>query len=85
MPDLIVPNQARFIKGRQAADIAQLLRSIMSYASSVPTGNAIVFLDQEKTYDRVSYDYSEPLSIVPSSIVTPYENSVYSHTSFHTH
>jgi hypothetical protein len=24
-------------------------------------------------------DYSQPLSIVPSSIVTPYENSVYSH------
>src|SRR6185295_2710908 len=57
MPDLIAPNQAGFIKGRQAADIAQLLRSILSYASSVPTGEAIVFLDQEKAYDRVSYDY----------------------------
>src|SRR6185295_7200329 len=57
MPNLIAPNQAGFIKGRQTADIAQLLRSIMSYASSYPTTDAIVFLDQEKAYDRVSYDY----------------------------
>src|SRR6185295_18377455 len=48
MPDLIAPNQAGFIKGRQTADIAQLLRSIMSYASSNPTTDAIVFLDQGK-------------------------------------
>src|SRR6185295_16190626 len=57
MPDLIAPNQAGFIKGRQMADIAQLLQSIMSYASLNPTNDAIVFLDQEKAYDRVSYDY----------------------------
>ena len=57
MPDLIAPNQAGFIKGRQTADIAQLLQSIMSHASFNPSGDAIVFLDQEKTYDRVSYDY----------------------------
>src|SRR6185295_1285813 len=46
IPDLVAPNQAGFIKGRQAADIAQVLRSILAYAADNPIDGALVFLDQ---------------------------------------
>jgi hypothetical protein len=57
MPDLVAPNQAGFIKGRQAADVAQVLRSILAHAAEHHVDGALVFLDQEKAYDRISHDY----------------------------
>src|SRR5689334_16162792 len=57
LPDLVAPNQAGFVKGRQAADVAMVLRSILAHASEHSTSGALVFLDQEKAYDRISHDY----------------------------
>jgi exonuclease III len=57
LPDLVAPNQAGFVKGRQAADVAMVLRSILAHASGYPVDGALVFLDQEKAYDRISHDY----------------------------
>jgi hypothetical protein len=64
LPDLIAFNQAGFIKGRQAADIAMTLRSVLAHADSLlddqdsdPLDGALVFLDQEKAYDRISHNY----------------------------
>lgn len=57
LPDLIASNQAGFIRDRQAADMAQVLQCILAHASSTPVSGALVFLDEEKAYDRVSHDY----------------------------
>jgi len=39
--------------------VAQVIRSILAHAAdpSHPVSGALVFLDQEKAYDRVSHDY----------------------------
>ena len=56
LPDLIAPNQAGFIQGRQAADIAMVYKSVLGHASTTSVPGALVFLDQEKAYDHISHD-----------------------------
>ena len=57
MPSLIDPAQAGFIKGRQAADVAMVLKTVLTHAHDHDVPGALVFLDQEKAYDRISYSY----------------------------
>src|SRR5262249_466880 len=57
LPSIIHPDQAGFIRGRQSPDVAQTIQSVLSYSYSNPLGAALLFLDQEKAYDRVSHDY----------------------------
>ena len=57
MPSLIDPAQAGFIKGRQAADVAMVLKTVLAHAHDHDVPGALVFLDQEKAYDRISYSY----------------------------
>src|SRR6185295_11798760 len=57
LPRLIHPSQAGFICGRQAPDIAQHIRTVLSHAHDHPTDGILLFLDQEKAYDRLSHPY----------------------------
>ena len=62
LPQLISPHQAGFVRGRQAADVAMALRQVLGYAaeqdhSDHPVDGALIFLDQEKAYDRISHPY----------------------------
>ena len=57
LPRLIHPSQAGFIRGRQAPDIAQHIRTVLSHAHDHPTDGILLFLDQEKAYDRLSHPY----------------------------
>src|SRR6185295_16928022 len=52
-------DQAGFIKGRHAADNAMALRAVLSHAAVQNISGAIVFLDQEKAYDRLARPYLE--------------------------
>ena len=68
LPDLVHPDQAGFTRGRNAADIAMSLRQVLDHASKHHIDGAILFLDQEKAYDRISHQY---LSAVLSAFGMP--------------
>ena len=61
LPDLVSPHQAGFVKHRNAADVAMAVRNVLGYAAdeaaASPVDGALVFLDQEKAYDRISHPY----------------------------
>ena len=62
LPQLISPHQAGFVRGRQAADVAMAVRNVLGYAAeqdlqNCPVDGALIFLDQEKAYDRISHPY----------------------------
>ena len=78
LPRLLHPDQAGFVRGRSAPDIALTLKTVLSHAAEHNIDGALVFLDQEKAYDRVSHDY---LSAVlqafgfPNSLASVYRNT----------
>src|SRR5499427_534161 len=57
LPRLIHPDQAGFVWGQSALDIALTLKTVLSHAAEHSVDGALAFLDQEKAYDRVSHDY----------------------------
>ena len=57
LPRLLKPDQAGFVKGRSAPDVALTLKTVLAHAATHTVDGALVFLDQEKAYDRVSHDY----------------------------
>ena len=57
LPRLLNPDQAGFVKGRSASDVALHLKTVLAHAATHTVEGALVFLDQEKAYDRVSHDY----------------------------
>ena len=57
LPRLLNPDQAGFVKGRSAPDVALHLKTVLAHAATHAVDGALVFLDQEKAYDRVSHDY----------------------------
>jgi hypothetical protein len=59
LPYLIHPDQAGFIRGRSAPDVAMTLKTVLAHAADHSIDGALVFLDQEKAYDRVSHSYLE--------------------------
>ncbi len=56
-PDLIHRAQAGFVPGRRIQDHTQLARMMMVWAETNEANGAIVALDQEKAYDKISHDY----------------------------
>jgi hypothetical protein len=59
-PDLIHPNQAGFVPGRQIRDQIWLTKRIIELAEATENGErngVIVALDQEKAYDKIEHDY----------------------------
>jgi len=63
LPTLVSSHQAGFTKDRNAADVAMAVRNVLGYAADEavatnrPVDGALVFLDQEKAYDRISHPY----------------------------
>jgi hypothetical protein len=55
--DLIHPDQAGFVLGRQIQDQIWLTKRIIELAEYTKHDGVIVALDQEKAYDKVEHDY----------------------------
>ncbi|OJT01797.1 Transposon TX1 uncharacterized 149 kDa protein [Trametes pubescens] len=55
--DIVHPAQAGFVPGRKLHDHTQLARMMMEWAEAMEENGAIVALDQEKAYDKISHDY----------------------------
>ncbi len=56
-PDIIHKAQAGFVPGRKIHNHTQLARLMMTWAERNSADGAIVALDQEKAYDKISHDY----------------------------
>ena len=57
LPRLLHPDQAGFVRGRSAPDVALTIKAVLAHAAEHSIDGALIFLDQEKAYDRVSHDY----------------------------
>jgi hypothetical protein len=57
LPHLVHPDQAGFIRGRSAPDVALTLKTVLAHAATHSVDGALVCLDQEKAYDRVCHSY----------------------------
>src|SRR5690349_14512414 len=57
LPRLLHPDQAGFVKGRSAPDAALAVKAVLAHAADAHIDGALVFLDQENAYDRVSHHY----------------------------
>ena len=55
--DLIHPDQAGFVPGRQIRDQVWLTKRVIELAEATERNGVIVALDQEKAYDKVEHDY----------------------------
>jgi hypothetical protein len=78
LPHLIHPDQAGFIRGRSASDVAMTLKTVLAHAAEHSVDGALVFLDQEKAYDRVSHSYLETVLHAfgfPSSLASIFLNT----------
>ncbi len=56
-PEIVHPSQAGFVPGRRLRDQTQLAKLMINWAEATETNGAIVALDQEKAYDKISHDY----------------------------
>jgi hypothetical protein len=56
-PNLIHPNQAGFVPGRQIRDQIWLTKRVIELAEATERDGVIVALDQEKAYDKVEHNY----------------------------
>lgn len=56
-PHLIHPNQAGFIRGRSIFDQIEQTTMTINYAKPKGINGAIVALDQEKAYDKLTHPY----------------------------
>ncbi|KAF5343264.1 hypothetical protein D9757_015526 [Collybiopsis confluens] len=56
-PDVIHPDQAGFMPGRQILEQTRLIRMVVEYAEYTEHNGLLVALDQEKAYDKVAHDY----------------------------
>lgn len=56
-PEIVHPAQAGFVPGRRLHNHTQLARMMMAWAEASEENGAIVALDQEKAYDKISHDY----------------------------
>lgn len=50
-------DQAGFVPGRQITDQTRLVHDMLAYAEANELNGAVVALDQEKAYDKISHDY----------------------------
>lgn len=56
-PSLINPDQAGFMPGRHIEDQTDLIQLLINKCELTKDNGAIVFLDQEKAYDKIRHDY----------------------------
>jgi ribonuclease HI len=56
-PKLIHPDQSGFIPNRSIFDPIRLAKMMIEYADISEEDGALIALDQEKAYDRISHDY----------------------------
>ena len=57
VPTIIHANQAGFIPGRSITNQIRLTQMILDFAEAEDCNGAIVGLDQEKVYDKITHDY----------------------------
>jgi hypothetical protein len=57
LPSLVAAPQTGFVKGRSIHDNTLTVSHILEYAELKGTGGALTFLDQQKAYDRVHWQY----------------------------
>ena len=57
VPAIIHESQAGFIPGRSIFDQVKLTKLVVDYAETVEENGAIIALDQEKAYDKITHDY----------------------------
>lgn len=57
MPLFIQPDQSRFTKGRQTSDGSRRLITIIHLANSQKEPSLLLYLDAEKAFDRIHWDY----------------------------
>lgn len=97
-PSLIHSNQAGFVPGRNIYDQIWLTKCIIDLAEVEEQNEMIIFLDQEKAYDKIEHDYlwrilsaykipelfiSSVKSLYSDAYTTVYINGVASSTPFH--
>ena len=56
-PSIIHPDQAGFIRGRSIFDQIEQTTTVINYAKLKKVNGAIVALDQEKAYDKITHPY----------------------------
>src|SRR3954471_9639841 len=54
---IIHPSQTGFIKGRRIQDNTMALYQILDFYRHSPSPGSLIFLDQEKAYDKVNWEY----------------------------
>ena len=59
LPCIISEDQRAFLKGRQISESVRLTQDIINQAEENNSEGAIIFLDQEKAYDRIEWGYLE--------------------------
>ena len=59
LPKLIHPDQKGFVKGRNISDANRLIQDIIDYADNEDLEGAIIFLDQQKAFDRIEWGWVE--------------------------
>jgi exodeoxyribonuclease III len=57
LPSVIHEDQKAFLKGRQITENVRLTHDIIQNADIVESSGAVIFLDQQKAYDRVEWGY----------------------------
>ena len=57
LPTIIHPDQKAFLPGRQITHTVRLVQDIIDQAEMEDEEGAIIFLDQEKAFDRVEWGY----------------------------
>ena len=57
LPQIIKSDQKAFLKSRQISESVRLTQDLIHYVDENGTNGAIIFLDQEKAFDRVEWGY----------------------------
>lgn len=57
LPKIINTDQKGFVQGRQIFDANRLLQDIIDYTDMTNEEGAIIFLDQQKAFDRTEWSW----------------------------
>ena len=70
LPDLINSDQTGFLKGRSIGKNVRLINSITTYAESQNISGILLFIDFEKAFDTLEWNFIEKLSTI-ITLMTP--------------
>jgi hypothetical protein len=59
LPELVHPDQSGFIRGRLIHENTLLVREMIAHHQRENLPGAILFVDQEKAFDRVDWDFRD--------------------------